>query len=298
MQPDEEMTDTGADEAETEGVVIDTSKDESDTEESDALQEGDKTTEEPGDEAADEADEGPGEDERKEGVDFAAELDKMRRELQAELKPEEKKEEKKLYTKDELRTYRRQVEQKLEDNEINRAQYVAYIEQIEDLNEERLQAEMDKRSTRKISRTRAEENVTMWAQQNSPDLLNGRTKRSKDSVEFGKRELGAVFEDGNMILSETVGRVLLGLAQGTQSQDEVKKAEARGREQALKEKTVRDRDLQVGDKPPHGRKDGGKKAKKELSSVEKEVMDRLDLSPNAMKHFKRLRGHSDVEVIQ
>jgi hypothetical protein len=270
-------------------VVIDTSKEEPD----DAVQ-GKEPKE--ADEETVETEEEPEEvPEESQGIDFAAELEKMRGELQSELKPEEKKEEKKIYTKDELRNYRRQVEQKLEDGEINRAQYVAYIEQIEDFNEERLQDDLDKRSTRKISKTRAEENVRAWAQTNAPDLLNKRTKASKDSIEFGKRELGAVFEGGNMVLPEEVGRVLLGLAQG--QEPEVQKAEARGREKALKEKEVRDRDLKTGDKPP-GDKAITKKATKGLTAEEKEVQERLDLSPNAMKHFKRLRGHSDVEILQ
>jgi hypothetical protein len=296
---DDETVDTGKDEAGDESVVIDTSKTdtEKDTEDKDALQGGDEEAEESSEEESEEGDEGTEDGEKEEGIDFAAELEKMRSEL-AGLKPEEKKEEsKKIYTKDELRNYRRQVEQKLEDGEINRAQHLAYIEQIEDLNEERLQAEADKRSDRKHSKNRAEENVTAWAETNAPELLDKRTKASKDSTAFGVRELGAVFEDGHMILPETVGRVLLGLAKGTQDPKTVKDAEARGRAKALKEKAVRDRDLKAGDKPP-GDKSPSKKAASKLTAAEKDVQERLGLSPNAMKHYKRLRGHSDVEILQ
>ena len=288
---DEEQVETEVEEADSE-IVLETSK-EKEAEEPDGVQKGGEEAEPK--EEPEQADEEPGEAEGKEKVDFAAELEKVRQELQAELKPEEKKEEKKVYTKDELRNYRRQVEQKLEDGELSRAQYLAYIEQIEDLNEERLQAELDRRSSRKISRTRAEENVQTWAQQNAPELLDGRTKRSKESISFAKKELGAELVDGNWVIPEQVGRVLFGLAQG--QGPEVQKAEARGREQALKEKEVRDRDLQTGDKPP-GEKTPTKKAKDKLTAIEKDVQERLGLSPNAMKHFKRLRGHSDVEILQ
>jgi len=107
-----------------------------------------------------------------------------------------------------------------------------------------------------------------------------------------------MLENGNWTIPETVGRVLFGLALGTQNTgDVVREAEEKGRKQALREKEVRDRDLKTGDKPP-GDKSGGKKAKATLSPIEKDVQKRLDLSPSAMKHFRRIRGSSDVEIVQ
>lgn len=256
-----------------------------------------KETEEKTEEEVEEKKEEP----KEERVDFSAELEKAKRELREELQPEKAKEEKKIYTKEELRNYRRQVEQKREDGEINNAQYLAYLEQIDDLNEERIRYDLARETDRRSTRQRAEQNVEFWATQNAPDLLDGRTKRSKESTEFARRELGAVLENGNWVIPENVGRVLFGLAYGTQDEtaNKIKEAEAKGREQALKEKEVRERDLGNIDKPP---KSGtGKAAKPAIPEVANEVKARLDLTPRQMKTYLKLRGSKKsgtVEVLQ
>jgi hypothetical protein len=218
----------------------------------------------------------------------------VRNELRAELGKDEKpSDKKKIHTKEELRAYARQLEQKYYDREISHAEYVAYKEQLDDLNEERIREDFKRENTREFSRARAEENVNNWATQNSPDLLDKRTKASRDAVAFGTQYLGAELADGVWTLPESVGRVLFSLASGAQEQTEREQAaENRGREKAL-----RDRDLRDGGKPP-GSKDSSdkKKVKKGLSEVERDVKERLGLSPNAMKFYKRIKGKRDVEV--
>ena len=228
-------------------------------------------------------------------IDFKAELDKVRDEL-GSLRETPKQEEKKTYTKTELRNFSRLVEQKYEDREITRAEFVAYKEQIEDYNEERVRSELKQENTREFSRSRAEENVNNWAQQNAPELLDGRTKRAKDAISFATQHLGAELKDGAWTVPENVGRILFSLASG--AQDQTQEAEEKGRQKGLKEKAVRDRDLTAGDKPPGDKSSTGKRAKKGMTPVEKEVRDRLDLTPSQMKHYRRLRGNKSAEVIQ
>jgi hypothetical protein len=232
----------------------------------------------------------------KEEIDFKAELDKVRNELGALKEPVKKDDEKKVYTKAELRSFSRLVEQKYADREITHAEYVGYKEQIEDYNEERIRDELTKANARQNSRQRAEENVTNWAQQNAPDLLDKRTKSSRDAIAFAKQHLGAELKDGEWTVPEDVGRILFSLASGAQDQE--KKAEAKGREKALKEKAVRDRDLTPGEGKPPGKSNPTRKAKDKLTSTEKEVRSRLDLTPSQMKVYKRLKGNRDAEVIQ
>lgn len=295
----EEVQEPGVEETE-DAVVIDTAvrgeKDEQGSDVSVEASEEEKTEENEPEETEEK------EEPKEKPFDFSAELEKAKRELREELKPAEKGEEKKIYTKEELRNYRRQVEQKKEDGEINQAQYLAYLEQIEDLNEERVRHELGRETERRTSRQRAEQNVEYWARENAPDLLDGRTKRSKESTDFARRELGAVLENGNWVIPENVGRVLFGLAYGTQTEtaQKVKEAEAKGREKALKEKEVRERDLGNIDKPP---KSGtaGKTAKPALSKEAQEVQSRLDLTPRQMKTYLKLRGSKKsgtVEVLQ
>ena len=202
----------------------------------------------------------------------------------------------KTYTHDDLNAAEDKLDEMLDDAEIDRATYRKYMRNIQNIRKTLDEQELVLKIEKGRKKETAEQGITAWAQEHSPELLDKRTKEYKESMTWAESTLGAYKSGDDFVIPGKVGPVVFGILYKGQKGDqsaEQGKGKSKTYEDGLREKKAREKELRSRENGPP--RDKGKSGKDSPpTEQEKEVMERLGIS--SISRYRKLKSMAKGQV--